>query len=243
MRAAGEVGDAGVGQVAAEPHVYGRLADRTAGRDAVEHVVAGFGGGVRGRDVARQGRGEPAGDRDGPALAVLGVADRQRSAARVRVGQGQAERFGDSQAGAVEHPEQDRVDHGLVGVAGHGLGVDRGEQAAHLVVGEYVRGLVADADLGCRGRGVGVPAGRAGVLGQLAQCQLVAPDGGGPQVTAVEEPVDGFPGDGPVRVALLPAVAGELAQHPFLDLEPVPAGVARGGQLGDQVLQRGLRHC
>ena len=34
------MGDAGVGQVAAEPHVYGRLINRP-GRDAVEHVVAG----------------------------------------------------------------------------------------------------------------------------------------------------------------------------------------------------------
>ena len=59
VRAAREVGDAGVGQVAAEPHVYGRLINRPAGRGAVEDVVAGFGGGVRGRDVALQGRGEP----------------------------------------------------------------------------------------------------------------------------------------------------------------------------------------
>ena len=103
-------------------------------------------------------------------------------------------------------------------------------------------GLVTDTDLGCRGRGVGIPAGGLCVLGELAQRQLVAPDGGGPQVTAVEEPVDRFPGDRPVRVALPPAVVGELAQHPFRDLEPVPAGVARGDQLGDQVRQRRLRH-
>lgn len=90
VRAAREVGDAGVGQVAAEPQVDGRLVDRPAGRDAVEHVVAGFGGGVRGRDVALQGRGEPAGERHGPALAVLGVADPQGPAAGVRIGQGEA---------------------------------------------------------------------------------------------------------------------------------------------------------
>src|SRR5260370_29331438 len=91
-------------------------------------------------------------------------------------------------------------------------------------------------------RGEGVPAGRLCVPGELAKRQLVAPDGGGPQVTAVEEPVDRFPGDGPVRVALSPAIAGELAQHPLRDLEPVPAGVARGGQLVDHILQRRLRH-
>ena len=59
---------------------------------------------------------------------------------------------------------------------------------------------------------------------------------------AVKEPVDRFFGDGPVRVALPLAVAGELAQHPFLDFEPVSARVARSGQLGDQALQRRLRH-
>ena len=130
----------------------------------------------------------------------------------------------------------------LVRVAGHGLGVDRGEQAAHLVVGEHIRRLVADTDASCRGRGAGIPADGLGVLGQLAQRQLVAPDGGGPQVTAVEEPVDRFFGDRPVRVALLPAVVGELTQDPFLDFEPVSAGVARGDQVGDQVRQRRLRH-
>ena len=56
-------------------------------------------------------------------------------------------------------------------------------------------GLVADTDLSCRGRGPGIPAGRPGVLGQLAQRQLVTPDGGGPQVAAVKEPVDRFLGD------------------------------------------------
>jgi hypothetical protein len=65
-----------------------------------------------------------------------------------------------------------------------------------------------------------------GVLGQLAQRQLVAPDRGRPQVTAVKEPVDRFFGDRPVRVALPLAVLGELAQNPLLDFEPVSAGVA-----------------
>ena len=150
---------------------------------------------MRGRDVALQGRGEPAGDRHGPALAVLGVADPQRPATGIRIGQSQAERLGNSQPGTEEHPEQDRVDHRLVREAGHGLGVDRGEQAAHLVVGEHIRGLVADTDPGCRGRVAGIPAGGPGVLGQLAQRQLVTPDRGGPQVTAVKEPVDRFFGD------------------------------------------------
>ncbi len=65
----------------------------------------------------------------------------------------------------------------------------------------------------------------------------------GPQVTAVKEPLDRFLGDGPIRVALPRAVAGELAQHPFLDFEPVSASVARGDQFGDQARQRRLRHC
>jgi hypothetical protein len=65
-----------------------------------------------------------------------------------------------------------------------------------------------------------------GVVGQLAQRQLVTPDRGGPQVTAVKESVDRFFGDRPVRVALPPAVVGELAQDPLLDFEPVSAGVA-----------------
>src|SRR5919205_712433 len=43
--AAGEVGDAGIGQVAAEPGVYGRLVDRPARSPAVEHVIAVLGAG------------------------------------------------------------------------------------------------------------------------------------------------------------------------------------------------------
>ncbi len=78
---ASEVGDAGVGQVAAKPDVYGRLVDRPARGPAVEHVVAALGGGVRGRDVGVEGRGEPTGDRDGPALAVLRVTDPKRPGA------------------------------------------------------------------------------------------------------------------------------------------------------------------
>jgi hypothetical protein len=89
--------------------------------------------------------------------------------------------------------------------------------------------LVADTDPSCRG-GVGVPAERLGVLDQLAQRQLVAPDRGGTQVTAVEEPLDRFFGDRTVRVALPPAVVDELAQDPFLDFEPVPAGMTGGDQ-------------
>ena len=104
---------------------------------------------------------------------------------RVQVRQGQVERLGDPEAGVVQHPEQDRVDQRLVRVGGHGLRVDRGEQAAHLIVGEHIRRLVTDTDASCRGRGVGIPADGLGVLGQLAQRQLVAPDCGGPQVTAV----------------------------------------------------------
>ena len=45
-------------------------------------------------------------------------------------------------------------------------------------------------------------------------------------MSAVKEPFDRFLGDRPVRVALPPAVLHELAQNPFLDLEPVSAGVA-----------------
>jgi hypothetical protein len=80
---------------------------------------------------------------------------------------------------------------------------------------------VTDTDASCRGRGVGIPADTLGVLDQLAERQLVAPEGAGPQVTGVEEPVGRFFGDRPVRVALPPAVVRELAQNPFLDFEPV----------------------
>ena len=59
-------------------------------------------------------------------------------------------------------------------------------------------------------------------------------------MTAVEEPVDRFFGDRRVRVALLSAMVGELAQHPLLDLEPVSAGVTQSDQVGDQVRQRRL---
>jgi hypothetical protein len=41
-------------------------------------------------------------------------------------------------------------------------------------------------------------------------------------MTAIEKPVEGFFGDRPVRVALPPALLGELAQDPFLDSEPYP---------------------
>ena len=53
-------------------------------------------------------------------------------------------------------------------------------------------------------------------------------------MTAVEEPVEGFFGDRPVRVALPPAVLRELPQDPFLDLEPVSAGVAHSDEVCDQ---------
>ncbi|MGI8522157.1 MAG: hypothetical protein ACR2K3_02440 [Nocardioides sp.] len=72
------------------------------------------------------------------------------------------------------------------------------------------------------------------MLGQLAQHQLVAPDRGRTQVAAVEEPIDRFFGDRPVRIALASAVVSELAQDPFWDLEPVPADMARGDQASDQ---------
>ncbi len=42
----------------------------------------------------------------------------------------------------------------------------------------------------------------------------------------VKEPVDRFLGNGPVGVALPPAVVGELAQHPFLDFERYPPGTS-----------------
>src|ERR1019366_4380234 len=111
-----EVGDAGVGQIAAKPHVYGRLVDRPARGDAVEHVVAALGGGVRGRYVGVEGRSEPTGDWDGPALAVLRVTDPQRRGARVHVGKGQVECLRDPQPGSVQHPEESRIDQRLVRV-------------------------------------------------------------------------------------------------------------------------------
>ncbi len=62
-------------------------------------------------------------------------------------------------------------------------------------------------------------------------------------MAAVEEAVDRFFGDRPVRVALPPEVVAELSEDPFLDLEPVPAGAARGDQVCDEGRQRRLRHC
>ena len=62
-------------------------------------------------------------------------------------------------------------------------------------------------------------------------------------MTAVEEPVERFSGDRPVRVPLPPAVLGELTQDPLWDCEPVPAGVTHSDQVGDQSRQRELlRH-
>ena len=168
---------------------------------------------------------------------IFSVAD-----VRVHVRDGQVQRLGDAQPGAIKHPKQHRVDHRLVRIRGHRLGIDDSEQSAHLVVGEHIRHLMTGTDQGCRGRHVGLPAGGLGMSGQLAQHQLVAPQGARPQVTAVEEPVDRFFGDRPVRIALPAAVVGELAQHPFRDCEPVSAGVTHSDQLGDQAGQCHLRH-
>jgi hypothetical protein len=81
------------------------------------------------------------------------------------------------------------------------------------------------------------------VLGELGKRQLVAPDRRGAKVTAVEEGVDRLFQDRPVRVALVAGMVGELTESPFLDLEPVPAGVAQSDKVGDQIRQRRLRHC
>ena len=53
-------------------------------------------------------------------------------------------------------------------------------------------------------------------------------------LAAVKESVDRFFGGRPVRVALPPAVVRELVQDPFLDCEPVSAGVAHSDQVGHQ---------
>src|SRR5680860_1864449 len=74
---------------------------------------------VRGRGVGLQSCSEPPGDRDGPALTVLGVADPQRPRAGVHVGQPQVERLRDPQPSAIQHPEQGRVDQRLVREGGH----------------------------------------------------------------------------------------------------------------------------
>ena len=79
------MGDARVGQVAAETRVDGRLVDRPARSPAVEQLVAALGGRVRGRNVRVQGRDEPVGDRNGPALTVLRITDPKRPGTRVQV--------------------------------------------------------------------------------------------------------------------------------------------------------------
>ena len=130
----------------------------------------------------------------------------------------------------------------FVRIGGHALTVDRGQQAAKLVVAQHIRRLMTGTDPGRHGRDMRSPAGGLGVLGQLPQRQRVAPHRGRSQVTAVEKPVQCFFGDQPVRIALPPAVLGELAQHPLRDFEPVSAGVTHSDQIGDQALKRALMH-
>jgi hypothetical protein len=80
------------------------------------------------------------------------------------------------------------------------------------------------------------------VFGQVAQDDFLAADGGGFEVPAVKELLDGFLDDQAVGVSFLAAVPGELAQHPFGEVVPVPAGVACCDQRVDQAGQRRCAH-
>jgi hypothetical protein len=96
---------------------------------------------------------------------------------------------------------------------------------------------------GCqRRRRPRLPAELAGVCGQVAQDDFLTADGGGFKVAAVKELLDGFPDDRAVGVAFPCRVPGELAQHPFGEVVPVPAGVAGGDQRADQAGQRRGAH-
>ena len=109
VRAAGEMRDVGVGEVTAESVVNRRLVGGPGGVAGVEQLVAGFGAGVGGRDIAVQRGGQAPGDGHQAVLVVLAVAYLEGRAGRVEVAQFQAECFGQPQASAVEHPEQHRV--------------------------------------------------------------------------------------------------------------------------------------
>ena len=76
----------------------------------MEQLVTGFGAGVGGRDIAFQRGGQAPGDGHQAVLVVLPVAYLEGRPGRVEIAQFQAERFGQPQPGAVEHPEQHRVD-------------------------------------------------------------------------------------------------------------------------------------
>jgi hypothetical protein len=72
-------------------------------------------------------------------------------------------------------------------------------------------------------------------LGQFAQDDLLAADRGCFEVAAVEESLDGFLDDRPVRIAVPAAVLDELRQHAFLAVMPEGAGAAGRDQCVDQL--------
>ena len=155
----------------------------------------------------------------------------------------QVERFGEAQPGGVEDPEQHRVDQRPVRHLRQRLGVDRVKQAADLLVAEHVRRRpVTGLEAGQRRRRPRRPAELAGVFCQVAQDDLLAADRGRLEVAAVEEPLDRFLDDRPVRVALSAAVLGELRQHPCLAVVPKPAGAAGRDERVDQLAQRQRVH-
>ena len=145
--------------------------------------------------------------------------------------------------GAVEHPEQHRVDQRPVRQLRKRLGVDDVEEAADLVVAEHIRRRPVRGLHACqRGRSPRLPAELAGVFGQFAQDDLLAADGGRFEVAAIEEFLDGFLDDRTVGVSFPAAVSDELTQHPCLALVAEPAGVACDDQRVDQVPQRQRLH-
>ena len=117
------------------------------------------------------------------------------------------------------------------------------EEAADLLVAEHVgRRPVAGLHACQRWRRPCLPAELAGVFCQFAKDDLLAADGGRLEVAAVEESLDGFLDDRPVRIAFSAAVLDELRQHPFLAVVPEPAGAARRDERRDQLAQRQRVH-
>src|SRR5246127_3966638 len=74
VRAAGEMRDAGVGEVTAESVVNRRLVRRPGRVAVVEQLAGGFGAGVGGGDVAVQRGGQAPGDGHQAVLVVFAVA-------------------------------------------------------------------------------------------------------------------------------------------------------------------------
>ena len=126
VRAArGEMRNVRIGEVAAQPVVDRGLVGRLGRIAGVEQMVSGLWIGVRGHDICLQRVGEAPGEGHDPVLTVLAVAHLERGALLVEITQLQVERFGETQPGGVEDPEQHRVNQRPVGHLRQRLGIDR----------------------------------------------------------------------------------------------------------------------